>query len=648
MKYTKNVNSTKTDIWALLPVLIGLCLIPLIVLTHDYSTNFSSFVWFNTSEVDQIDSFEYTKGIFVIITGIIALVVLAINEYMKMSASRKATGRKQRAISKWVPFENADRIVCILLVVYLVMIIISSLFSKYPDLAFHGGGYGQWQTMWVLLAYGILFFYAYTFINTENRGVLLVKCMMVTTALMAFTGTMQRFGHNPLKWDWVQKTITSYSKVSGISFTEGISDVILTFNNPNYVGSYVALVFPVAVSFIFIKASDDKKKMIACKIAGILIAAGLIISLSGAGSSAGGIAVAAGIVFAAILLLSRFLAKDTPEDSKTDTDKMEQEKKNNKKYLMIGGAVIVVVVIAGVLVTKTAFFQNTVNKLLQGGEDTRNIASIVNEDSNELTITLRNDEVLHLAPVLDESKNLSFRAYDEQKKEIRVPYNQEQNYFTIEDERFRMITINATNFSVGQDVYIGFKFNDAPNSITWSFMYVDGEWNYYTPFGKFMKLHEVESFGFEDYQNIANRRGFIWSRTIPLMKQYWFKGIGPNAFIIAFPNDDFVGSKRVGGSTTLVDKPHNAFLQMFVQTGGISAIAYAGLWIIYMIGGIRLFWKRKQYTNIEIAGMGLFVGIFSFAVSGITNDTVIGSQVIYWILLGTGYAVNRTIKSKSN
>lgn len=637
MKNTKNVKNTKKDIWALLPLLIGLCLIPLIVLTHDYSTNFSGFVWFNTSEVDQIDSFEYTKGIFVIIVGIAALFVLLINEYIKMNASKKITGRKQRAMNKWVPFENANRIVCALLVVYLLMVIISSLFSKYPDLAYHGGGYGQWQTMWVLLGYGILFFYAYIFINTEERGVLLIKCMMVTTALMAFTGTMQRFGHNPLKWDWVQKTITSYSKVTGIGFTEGISDVILTFNNPNYVGSYVALVLPVAVSFIFMKASDDKRKMIAGKIAGILIVAGLIISLSGAGSSAGGIAVLAGVVFAVVILLSRFLAKETREKSKS-----------NRKYYLMGGAVIIIVLAAGVLLTQTALFRNTLNKLLQGGEDTRNIASIVNEDSNELTVTLRNDTVLHLAPALDDSNNLSFRAYDEQKKEIGVPYDQAQNCFTIDDERFRMITLNAANFSVEEKVYAGFKFNDAPNSISWSFMYVDGEWKYYTPFGKFMKLHEVESFGFKDYQNIANRRGFIWSRTIPLMKQYWFKGIGPNAFIIAFPNDDFVGSKRVGGSTTLVDKPHNAFLQIFIQTGGISALAYAGLWIIYMIGGIRLFWKRKRYANIDIIGFGLLAGIFAFAVSGITNDTVIGSQVIYWILLGTGYAVNRTIKSKSD
>ncbi len=38
------------------------------------------------------------------------------------------------------------------------------------------------------------------------------------------------------------------------------------------------------------------------------------------------------------------------------------------------------------------------------------------------------------------------------------------------------------------------------------------------------------------------------------------------------------------------------------------------------------------------------IGIFSFAVAGLTNDTVVGSQNMYWILLGTGFAINRVIQ----
>ena len=157
-------------------------------------------------------------------------------------------------------------------------------------------------------------------------------------------------------------------------------------------------------------------------------------------------------------------------------------------------------------------------------------------------------------------------------------------------------------------------------------------------------MKEVEHFGFKNSENIANRRGYIWSRTIPLMKTYWFKGIGPNAFIIAFPNADFVGSKRVGGSTLLVDKPHNTFLQTYIQTGGISAISYAALCIIYMLQSLRLLWRKKLTNNLSKIAFGLFTASLSYTIVGLTNDAIVGVQSSYWILLGLGFAVNRMLK----
>ena len=77
MKYRKK------DMKALLPMLVALCLIAFVVLTKDYQTEFSKFDWFNSSEIDQIDSFEYTKSICVIIMGTVAALVIAVSEYRK-------------------------------------------------------------------------------------------------------------------------------------------------------------------------------------------------------------------------------------------------------------------------------------------------------------------------------------------------------------------------------------------------------------------------------------------------------------------------------------------------------------------------------------------------------------------------------------
>lgn len=631
MKYAKKINTTKEDLGALLPILIALCLIPFVILTKDYQTEFSEFVWFNMTEISQIDSFEHAKSICVVVMGAVAAIVIIISVIIDYMNARK----------KKELLEGFDVKVLVLCAVYFLMVIISSVCSSYPNLAFTGGGYGQWQTMQVLLAYVWLFLYAYKFVNSENRVAVLVKCFMVTVGILALIGVMQTTGHNPLSWDWVQNIITSKSSVSGISFKEGISNVIITFSNPNYVGPFVALVLPVVAAFVTTSAPKKDGKALAARIACIAVIVGLLISLFGSSSSAGAISVVAGAVAAALFILVNVLTTETGAGGQEETS--VKTSGNGWKRGAIACATIVLVLAAGFGVSRTAFFKNTVNKLFQGSEDTRNIASIIHSEQG-LEVTLRNEEKFVLVPIYTAGQSVSFQAHDDQNKEIPVEWSDEQSRYLLKDQRFQMVSLGTANFSVEDQIYQGFRFYDTPNQIEWIFMYKDNEWQYYTPFGKFTKLHEVESFGFKDYQNIANRRGFIWSRTIPLMKTYWFKGIGPNAFIIAFPNDDFVGSKRVGGNTTLVDKPHNAFLQIYIQTGGISAIAYAGLWILYMIEGVRLLWRRKRLTNTERIGFGLLIGIFSFAVAGLTNDTVVGSQYMYWTLLGFGFAVNRVIK----
>ncbi len=634
-KNTKQKKLTGVDILTLLPLLFALCITPFIVLTKDYQTNFSQFVWFNNSELDQIDSFEYSKGVFVILTGIVAAIVLAITQY--------------RCQNKKKPFLQAvDKRLLILIGAHALMVILSSVISKYPDLAFHGGGYGQFQTMWVLLGYSFLFLYTYMFADSDQRFRTIFICLLISTALMTSIGVAQKMGNNPLNWDWVQKLVTSKSRINGITFKEGYSDVVITFNNPNYSGTYIALVFPVALSFVMTKLTKNNVLNWIIRIVGILVSIGLIVALTGAGSSAGAIAIIASMLFAAVLLITSLFKRKTTEEEAESEQETHSPVTSKKKILTIVGCsigVVVVLVIGGKFAYKSAFVQNTIYKFVRGNSDARNIASIVNEENNHLTVTLRNGEVLNLIANQDNNGSIYFTGSDSAQQEVSIKWKMDKAAYIPADDRFSMIELSVTKFKVDEKVYDGFRFKDAPNGISWTFMLVDGEWNYYTPFGKFMKLHEVESFGFENHQNIASRRGFIWSRSIPLMKKYWFTGVGPNAFIIAFPNDDFVGSKRVGNKTLLVDKPHNVFLQIYIQTGGISAIAYAGLWILYVCGSIRLFWRRRPDGSLEWLNFGILISMVCFAIVGLTNDTVIGVQTVYWILLGLGHALNRNIKT---
>ena len=156
-KYNKKHQKTEKKLWQeiflLLPILFGLCFVPLIVLTHDFTIDFSQFEWFNNTPLTgQIDSFGYSKGVALVVAGVACILFLCCYLWQQT--------KKSRTTLKTL-FADTDKKVLLLLAIHLIMVIISSVASKYPDLAYNGGGYNQWQTLWVLLAYGLLFFFTY-------------------------------------------------------------------------------------------------------------------------------------------------------------------------------------------------------------------------------------------------------------------------------------------------------------------------------------------------------------------------------------------------------------------------------------------------------------------------------------------------------
>ncbi len=624
-KNSYTAQAERREMYFLIPIIFALCFIPLIVTTHDYSTEFTSFEWFNNTEIDQIDSFEYAKGVAVILTGIVVAIIIAGSKFVE---TIKAANKK----------------IVVPLGIFILMVFLSSIFSSYKKLAFAGGGYSQFQTCFVLISYALLCYYAYRYI-TDNKK---INCILIwftgSTFIMALIGFLQSVGANPLKWAFVQKLMTVFSKVNSVGFKEGYSSVIMTFNNPDYVGSYVALTLPIIFFAIFAKPFATKWANIAYKVVNVIIIAMMLKALVVSGSLTGLIALAGGFGVAVLALIGSFTKTILV---KNNTGNTANNKLGTGKIAAIVAAVIIgciVLFMGGVFgVVKSGKVDGIVGKLTAGLKDTRNVISIVT-DTDVLHIELRNGNKCDLTVPASANGGYDYKMTKEDGTEIPLQWADDISGYKVADQTFNMLTITPAAFSIEGQTIEGFKVNDVPNQISWIFIRQNNKWMYYTPFGKVIDLKPIRRFGFKNTENIASRRGYIWSRTIPLMADYWFTGIGPNAFIIAFPNNDFVGSKRVGGSTTLVDKPHNVFLQIYIQTGGISAIAYAFLWAYYIVCALINLFKRKKMTSLMWINVGLMSAMVSFAVSGITNDSVIGSQVIYWVLLGLGFAINKVIE----
>ncbi len=179
--------------------------------------------------------------------------------------------------------------------------------------------------------------------------------------------------------------------------------------------------------------------------------------------------------------------------------------------------------------------------------------------------------------------------------------------------------------------------------VSFYIMATSGGFKLLNQFAKPVDVKEVETFGFEGRLGFASNRGYIWSRTLPLLKQAIFVGFGPDTFAAHFPNHDYLGKLRVWGSGifTMIEKPHNLYLQIAINSGLISLFAILALFAAYLLESGKLYWNSKFCSFSEIAGVGILAAVVAYLVAAVFNDSVVAVAPVFWGLLGMGIAANR-------
>ena len=159
-----------------------------------------------------------------------------------------------------------------------------------------------------------------------------------------------------------------------------------------------------------------------------------------------------------------------------------------------------------------------------------------------------------------------------------------------------------------------------------------------------LKKYSYDSNWLEKHYSFANQRGYIWARTLPLLKKYFFLGSGPDTFIIAFPNDDMVGMFNSAHYNQIVTKPHCMYLQIAVQTGIPSLIALLIFFGWYLIASLRLYWRNPLNDYMSYLGVGIFTAVLGYLVLALTNDSCVTVSPIFYSLIGIGLGVNWYVK----
>lgn len=590
---SKNTSGKRGTLY---PILFFLCIYPLIVRNHNFLTNLDQYAWFPASERSSSDMFLFYKSVALIILTAI-MCVIAIYQIF----------RKKVTLQKTIFLFPLGAYVC--------FIILSTLLSINHSFSLQGA-YGLFESVWVLLGYLMILYYSFQFVHTEEAIQFLIKGLLVGMGIMALIGVLQTFGidylNNPLV-----KLITTGSSNAEIVGTFEKTRVSATLFNPNYVGVYSSLLFPISVGYIWISKSNQGKLF------SLLISVGLVVSTFGAQSKTG-----LGVLLISIVIMSVLFRKKL------------------KKYFkwLIVSVIGLVIIFFIVNATQKNAYLNSIENIFSNQPQEIKVQSI--ETNEEYVKVIYKNEEIYIKCELDEEGKLLCIFLDSAGVQQEVTIDQESMRFALADPHLNDISL--VPFNIDEDNNLGFQLYLGNQTYSFRSKNDTNGYEFKTEFDTFVECKPSKGALFNNHTTLASGRGYIWSRTLPLLKDTLIYGSGPDTFILKFPQTDYAGKYSNGFGSQFISKPHNMYLQIAVQTGVFSLISFLAIYLIYFIESLRLFAKCNYKTYREKIGVFIFIGTVGYMISGLINDSTITVAPVFWTLLGIGFACNNLINKQNS
>lgn len=589
----------------LLPIIMVLAVIPLFIHQYQFDTGLTVYDWYQGAGDNTSDMFLHVKMVWLYAMFIVITCFLI---YMIFSAE---------IMPVW------DRIL-IPLLVYGGLSFVSALFSINRHYSFYGIN-EQFESVWMLIGYVILVYYAFFILYQAEAVERLIPWLIGGVTIMTVFGMLQAFNLDPLRSKFVQNLMLVNKDWIGrmkFSFEEGRT--YMSLYNPNYVGFYVVMIVPILIALVM------HVRKIWLRIFYGVLAASLVFVLFASQSRAGILVLVLSFLIMLLCMRQVFF-------------------KNWKLTLAI--VVIAVAGFIGINVMNQNALLNRMRSMLSSSPETYALEYI--EADEDVTFGYLGNEIHFTMDLNSDSSKSGFQVVDGDGKEVAFTHNSENNVNQITDERFP--------FSFGavvQKSFVGF-YVETPRQGTgndflgptkqWFFsnQYKSGDDSYYikgagSSFFHIKRYEKGDGFLEKNYL-LANKRGYIWARTLPLLKKYFLLGSGPDTFVIAYPNGDLVGLFNSGHDNEIITRPHCMYLQIGTQTGVPSLIAFLVFFGWYLIRSLRLYWKQDYDGYMPKLGMAIMVSVLGYLILGLTNDSCIVTSPIFFTLVGMGLGINRYV-----
>jgi hypothetical protein len=149
------------------------------------------------------------------------------------------------------------------------------------------------------------------------------------------------------------------------------------------------------------------------------------------------------------------------------------------------------------------------------------------------------------------------------------------------------------------------------------------------------------------YGQAASGRGYIWIRSLQMAPQTALLGRGPDTFTLYFPNSDPYKAfyNPYARSEILIDKPHNLYIQSWLNLGGLATLAFLALLGMHFVRTLRLLRRARPAGEAWVLALGLFAGWCAYLLAAFFYDSNVSVAPVFWVLFGLSLSMNARLES---
>lgn len=615
-KTNKKNKDSSSSLFAIVPILMIILFVPIAVHALKVETYLADYIWYSKATT-TMDIFLKIKSILFLLFCILMIVYIGYQLFVTYQKDKRNKSYQPHNSNQFnYTLVGASKLFldekCFIpFGFYMLLIVVSTIASKHSQIALRGM-VEQFETMWVLLGYGLIVFYTYLFLSTIKQFQVIVNTVIIMITIVVTIGFTQFIGHDFFQTSF-GKSLISKEELS-FRFEEG--HVYTTLYNPNYVGLFVALLVPFLLIVIYSVKGYTKK------ILSGLLTIGLLCCAYGSKSSSGIIGIIASLLALALLLAILHRSYII---------------KHAKKIILGIVMCILVLVVVDISLNNPVgqYVADTYRMITDSSaKPESNLSSIITRD-DEVELVYKEEPLKIQFSTENEQYVFTFR--DSTGEELKQQLSQDNRIITLTDERFQDFQFSITQY----DTIICFSVN--VEGSVWKFTnQTDGTYYYCNNYGKLLKIDQKQEF--KAFWNIGSGRGYIWDKTVPILKAHPILGTGPDTYALYFLNTDYLNLYHTGFSNEIITKPHSLYLQIAAQTGIPSLIAFLVFYAMYAVSSIRLYMRHNSKKYEVRIGLAILSGTFGYLVTSIANDSTIAVAPLFWTLIGVGLAINRMIK----